>query len=201
MKFRSILALVALSACLAPAQTPFTIQAPPQPTTPQPAERPSDAEQQDLVKAVNEAANSTLDLVRVLEAYLKKYPNSVQRLDIERAIAKAAIENRDDKRVVQYGERVLTAAPDDVLMLDKVSLSLVAMGGKDNAERAIKYARARRAPLGCRAAGSGEGRKRSQQLDAGSGPRARSVSQEVSELGPAPRHRASHRQGRHREPR
>jgi thiol-disulfide isomerase/thioredoxin len=142
MKLRSIFALAALAACLAPAQTPFTIQAPPQPATPPPAERPSDVEQQDLVKAVNEASNSTLDLVRVLEAYLKKYPNSVQRLDIERAIAKAAIENRDDKRVVQYGERVLTAAPDDVLMLDKVSLSLVAMGGKDNAERAIKYARA-----------------------------------------------------------
>lgn len=106
-----------------------------------PATKPSDAEQQDLMQAVNEASNSTVDLVRVLESYLKKYPETVQRPDIELAIAKASIENKDDVRVVQYGERVLSHTPDNVLMLDRVSQSLLALGGAENAKTAIKYSR------------------------------------------------------------
>jgi len=98
-------------------------------------------EQEDLTKAMNEAAGGTIDMTRALEGYLKKYPNSVQRVEIERMLAKAAIENKDDARIVDYGKRVLASTPDDVLMLDRVSNSLISMGGKDRALEAIKYAR------------------------------------------------------------
>ena len=36
---------------------------------------------------------------------------------------------------------MLEHSPDDVVTLDKVALSLVALGGKENAEKALKYAR------------------------------------------------------------
>ena len=91
---------------------------------------PSDAEQSELMHAVNEGANSTLDLVRVFEAFLKKYPNTNYRPDIERNLTKASIENQDDARIVRYGELVLAHTPDDVVTLDAVAQALVATGRK-----------------------------------------------------------------------
>jgi thiol-disulfide isomerase/thioredoxin len=102
---------------------------------------PSDAEQQDLMRAVTEAANSSLDMMRVLEAHLKKYPDTVQRAELEQALAKAAIDNKDDARIVKYGQSVLARTPDDVLMLDRVSASLLVLGGEENAQKAIQYSR------------------------------------------------------------
>ncbi len=97
-------------------------------------------EQEELNKAMSESS-STVDMIRALEAFLKKYPNTSQRLEVDRLLAKAAIDNKDDPRIVQYGERVLASAGDDILMLDRVTNSLIALGGKDRAERAIQYAR------------------------------------------------------------
>jgi thiol-disulfide isomerase/thioredoxin len=131
MKTVTALALACVFAGAMCAQAPLAV----------PAQPPSDAEQQDLMKAVTEAANSTVDMIRVLEAYLKKYPESVQRLEIDRTLAKAAVDTHDDARIVEYGERVLAATPDDVLMLDRVSQSLVILAGEDNARKALKYAR------------------------------------------------------------
>ena len=54
---------------------------------------------------------------------------------------KAAIEVKDEKRVVEYGERVLARDPDDVQLLDKVTRSLLATDAKETAARALKYAR------------------------------------------------------------
>ena len=92
--------------------------------------------------AVQEGANSTLDLVRVFEAFLLKHPDTMYRPDIELNLTRASIENKDDARVVLYGEKVLEHSPDDVVTLDKVAQSLVALGGKENAQKALKYARA-----------------------------------------------------------
>ncbi|MBV8846360.1 MAG: TlpA family protein disulfide reductase [Bryobacterales bacterium] len=115
-------------------QTPFSIQPPP-------AAKPSDAEQEELMKAVNEAGNSSLDLIRTLEKYLEKYPQTVQRPDIEFTLAKAAIENKDHPRTVKYGERVLSRNPEDVLILDRTAQALLALGGPENLQQSIKYAR------------------------------------------------------------
>ena len=81
------------------------------------------------------------NLLRSLEVFLQKHPDTVQRPDIELTLAKASIDAKDDRRIVLYGERVLSRTRDDVLMLDRVSQSLLALGGQENAEKAIKYAR------------------------------------------------------------
>jgi thiol-disulfide isomerase/thioredoxin len=117
----------------------LAVQAQQSPPTPSPA--PSDAEQQDLMHAVTEAANSSLDMIRALEAHLKKYPGTVQRAELEQALAKAAVDTKDDVRIVRYGESVLSRTPDDVLMLDRVSASLLVLGGEENAQKAIQYSR------------------------------------------------------------
>jgi thiol-disulfide isomerase/thioredoxin len=102
---------------------------------------PQTDQQQDLQRAVNEAGASSIDLTRVLEEFLKKYPNATQLKDIERALAKAAIDNKDDRRTVLYGERVLASTPDDVLVLDRAARAELTLGGKDNAEKAFGHAR------------------------------------------------------------
>ncbi|HZU27973.1 MAG TPA: hypothetical protein VFA04_20755, partial [Bryobacteraceae bacterium] len=137
--------LLAAGAIAAAQTPPVSLQAPAQPQAPfqpQPqAPKPSDAEQQDLMTAVNSSTNSPVDLLRSLEAYLQKYPNTVQRPEIEQTLAKAAIDMRDNPKIVLYGERVLSRTPDDVLMLDRVSQALLALGGPDNAKKSLSYAR------------------------------------------------------------
>src|SRR5665213_2917955 len=107
-----------------------------QPPTPPQANR----EQQDLQRAVNEAGGSSIDLTRALEAFLKTYPNASQMKDIERALSKAAIDDKDDRRTVLYGERVLAATPDDMFVLDRTARAELVLGGKENAEKAFAHA-------------------------------------------------------------
>ncbi len=110
-----------------------------QPQTEQP--KPP-AETQALMDAMSDANNSAPDIIRLLEAFLKKFPSSLQRLEIERLLAHEAVDAKDDVRTVQYGERVLQSSPDDMLLLDKVARALLAAGGRENAEKSLKYSRA-----------------------------------------------------------
>jgi thiol-disulfide isomerase/thioredoxin len=125
MRFSTFL----LAAAIGFAQTP-----PPPPPTP-----PSNEEQQDLQRAVNDAGTSSLDLTRSLEAFLKKYPASTHVKEIERALTKAAIDNKDDGRTVLYGERALASVPDDMFLLDRVARAELVLGGKQNAENAYAH--------------------------------------------------------------
>ncbi len=134
---RSLTFLFAAALVLGQTAAPPT----PQPPTQTQLPPPSDAEQKDLMHAVNEGANSTVDLVRVFEAFLQKYPNTNYRPDIELNLTKASIQNRDYARIAKYGERVLARTADDVVSLDAVAQALVELGGKDNAEKAQQYAR------------------------------------------------------------
>ena len=107
-----------------------------------PAAPPNDKnEQEELSRAVGEASNSPVDFIRALEKHLEKYPNSARRNDIERALVKGAIEAKDSRRIVEYGERVLAREPNDVQILDKVVRALLETNGRDTSERALKYAR------------------------------------------------------------
>lgn len=101
----------------------------------------SDAEKHELAEAIKGANTSGYDITRVLEAHLRKYPDTPLRQDIYNLLAKAAVEIRDDARIIRYGEPALTATPNDVTLLDRVSRSLLAAGGKENASRALSYAK------------------------------------------------------------
>jgi len=54
---------------------------------------------------------------------------------------KAAIEAGDNRRIVEYGERVLVRDPDEAQILDKVVRALLVTDSPANAAQALKYAR------------------------------------------------------------
>ena len=105
------------------------------------AQDQSAAEEQELVRAVTDANNSAVDTIRALENFLKKHPQTDRRKEIERALAKASIDSKDDRRIVLYGVPVLADSPQDIPTLDQVTAALLALGGRENAENALKYAK------------------------------------------------------------
>ena len=103
----------------------------------------AEAEERQLEEALAEAGSSAVDFIRALETHLAKHPDSKRRPELERALAKAALDTKEDKRIVLYGERVLVRDPDDLQLLDRVARALLAAGQNDKArsERALNYAR------------------------------------------------------------
>lgn len=104
------------------------------------AQSPAGREQEDLREALTEAGGSPVEFTRALEKYLAKYPNSAKKADIERALMKAAIETKDNERIVRYGERVLAREPDDLQVIERVTRALLYSEDKESAKKAIEYA-------------------------------------------------------------
>ena len=107
----------------------------------QQAPGPAEDEEQQLGRAIAEAGNSPIEFVRAVEKHLEKFPNSSRRAELERALVKGALELRDDRRIVLYGEKVLSRESDDLQILERVTRALLVTEGKETAERALKYAR------------------------------------------------------------
>ena len=120
------LAFLLLLCCAAAAQAP---------------DQPGKTEDQQLSTALSEAGSSPIEFTRVLERHLEKFPNTLRRAELERALVKAAMENKDDRRITLYGERVLARDADDIQVIDRVTRALLATDDRGAAERALKYAR------------------------------------------------------------
>jgi thiol-disulfide isomerase/thioredoxin len=101
----------------------------------------SPKEQADLEAALSEAGSSPVEYLRALEKHLAKYPDSPRKAELERAAAMAAVEVKDDSRVVQFGERVLARQPSDLQMLSLVTQALLTSDSREAAARAQTYAR------------------------------------------------------------
>ncbi|HKD04757.1 MAG TPA: redoxin family protein [Bryobacteraceae bacterium] len=109
----------------------------------EPNSKPKEAEQEqlDLSRALSEAGASGIDYIRALELHLAKYPDSKQRPEIEKALAKAGMDANDRARIVKYGEKVLKAEPasDDLQLMDAVIRGLLNNDDPDAARRALVY--------------------------------------------------------------
>jgi thiol-disulfide isomerase/thioredoxin len=101
----------------------------------------SKAEEASLQTAVSEAGNSPVDFARAIENHLKRFPNSPRRAELERALTKTAIDLNDDRRIIQFGESVLTRDPDNLQVLEHVATAELHNGDKASAERALAHAR------------------------------------------------------------
>lgn len=99
-------------------------------------------EEDHLRMVLGETNGSAIDMIRAFEVHLKKFPKSSKRFEIEKAITKSAIEIKDDRRIIDYGERVLEHEA-DLQILDRVSGSLLANTRitPSMAERGLKYAK------------------------------------------------------------
>ena len=71
-------------------------------------------ERQELQKAIEQAANDRAALVKNLEGFLKKYPESTQRPQIYRALVESSLQLRDFPRAVDYSERLVSLNPNDI---------------------------------------------------------------------------------------
>src|SRR5687768_5820013 len=99
------------------------------------------AEEKELTLSLSEAGNSPVEFARVLEAHLKKYPNSPQKDELIKALVKSALEANDKRRILVWGERSLEKNPDQPQVLERVARILLESDDKDSSERAQKYAR------------------------------------------------------------
>jgi thiol-disulfide isomerase/thioredoxin len=135
----NILLVAFLTAVLALAQDHPSVPAPAPPKAANPApEKPTEIE--ELTKALREAGNSPKDYTRVLEAHLAKYPDTKHRDDIEAALAKSAVDAKDDARIVKYGERVIARDPADIQMIDRVTRAYLNNDDRASAEKALSLA-------------------------------------------------------------
>jgi thiol-disulfide isomerase/thioredoxin len=71
-------------------------------------------ERQQLQRAIEEAANDRAALVKNLEAFLKKFPESTERPQIYRALVESSLQLRDFPRALDYSEKLVSLKPDDV---------------------------------------------------------------------------------------
>ena len=90
------------------------------------AAKKAKAEMAELGTALAEGGNSPADYTRVLEAHLAKYPDSPRKADIEKALAKSAMDAKDDARIIKYGEPVLSRDPSDIPLLERVARAYLA---------------------------------------------------------------------------
>lgn len=104
-----------------------------------PAQELSDEEQEHLRTVLSEGSSSAVDLIRALELHLAKYPDSPKKPDLIRALAKAAVQAKDTRRVAKYGEQALARDPGDIQMLDAVCRALVA--DPEKAKAALEWAK------------------------------------------------------------
>jgi thiol-disulfide isomerase/thioredoxin len=105
------------------------------------AQNLSQEEQQSLQRAISEAGNSPTEFLLAVENHLKQYPNSPRRAELERALVKTAIDINDDRRLVEFGEKVLSREPDNTQVLEHVTTALLHQGDKPNVQRALDHAR------------------------------------------------------------
>src|ERR1700686_1066580 len=66
---------------------------------------------EELQQTINDAGNDRAALVRNLEAYLLKYPESPQRPQIYRALVEATLQLQDTAHAADYAERVVALTP------------------------------------------------------------------------------------------
>jgi thiol-disulfide isomerase/thioredoxin len=96
-------------------------------------------ERLDLQKAIEEASNDRASLVKNLEAFLKKYPESAQRPQIYRALVESSLQLRDFPRAVNYSERLVALNPDDVSNTVLTIQLLNRYGDENGYRRAVFY--------------------------------------------------------------
>ena len=96
-------------------------------------------EQKDLQKAISDAGNDRAAMVRNLDAFLKKYPESSQRPQIYHAIVESSLQLRDFPRATEFAERIVALNPDDTSMTVLSIQLLDRYGGAEGWRRAVSY--------------------------------------------------------------
>lgn len=125
-------------------QPPAAAATPPQPPAAPPEDAAAKASREELTalrRSLSEAGNSPKDYTRVLEEHMAQYPNTAHRPEIERALAKAAIELHDDARILKYGPTTLARDASDMQLIESVARAYLAAEDAPSAEKGLEYAK------------------------------------------------------------
>jgi thiol-disulfide isomerase/thioredoxin len=138
-------ALFALSLSVTPtfAQDDAGKQKPNAPGAPKDAAQakgsPKDSED-DLRRAIESSGGSETRIVANLEDYLKKYPNSERREEIERELYKLSMRLRDRNRAIIYAEKLVAGDEDNVEALTNLITMLRERKAEADSTKALAYA-------------------------------------------------------------
>ncbi len=103
-----------------------------------PAKKPPDPEA-ELQRSIDEAGNDRAALVRNLEVYIRRFPDAPRKLPVYRAIVEAAMQLRDQRRALEYAERIIALRPEDSEMM-LFAVELLERAGDDHSlVRAVGY--------------------------------------------------------------
>jgi len=120
--------------------TPATVQEKKAGTEKSAAQTKGPTPAEELQQAISNAGNDRAALVRNLEAYLVKYPESPQRPQIYRALVEATLQLQDTARAADYAERIVALTPDDMSMTLVAIQLLQRSGDAAGMHRAVDYA-------------------------------------------------------------
>ena len=109
---------------------------PPQPQVPA---KPS-TEDQELRQAIESSGGDRLQVIENLDAFLKKYPNSARREEIERELYKIAKDLRDKNRQIAFAERLVAADEQDLEMLTVLVSELRERKAEGDLAKSLGYA-------------------------------------------------------------
>jgi thiol-disulfide isomerase/thioredoxin len=97
-------------------------------------------DEEELPRVIEAAGSDRAALVRNLEAFLKKYPESRMRPQIYRALVEADLQLQDNAHATEYAERIVALQPDD-MSITLVAIQLLERNGDAAAlQRAVSYA-------------------------------------------------------------
>lgn len=96
--------------------------------------------EEDLRRAIQSSGGSEPQLIANLEAYLKKYPYSERRNEIENEIFKMCVKLRDYDRAIRYGEKMLTDNDTNIEVLTSTVTVLRDRHAEGDLNKALVYA-------------------------------------------------------------
>ena len=109
--------------------------------TPAPAPSPAPLDSDDeLRRAIESSGGSETQIITNLEGYLKKFPKSEHRQEIEGEIYKIAVKVRDRDRAISYGQKLVEANENNVDALTNLVTMLRERNANGDLNVAITYA-------------------------------------------------------------
>ncbi len=95
---------------------------------------------EELRRAIQSSGGSETEIITNLEGYLKKYPNSGRRDEIEGELYKISVKLRDRNRAIIYAEKLVVRDEDNIEALTNLITMLRERKNGDDLNKAVTYA-------------------------------------------------------------
>ena len=94
----------------------------------------------ELRRAIESSAGSETQIIINLEEYLRKFPGTIRRTEIETEIYKLSVKLRDRERTISYGEKIIEADQDNIDVLMNLVTTFRERRAEGDLNKSIGYA-------------------------------------------------------------